>query len=273
MNRPRFSIITPTYKTPPHLLARTWASLKAQTFTDWEWVVWDDTPNSDQVWRQLYGIAADERFRLQAHRSHTHSGRIGQVKRQAFMIAEGEILVELDHDDELTPDCLAELEQAFIDPTVGFAYSDWCELFTDGTSGRYPAGWAFGYGNDYWSDEHKCWVMAAPPINATTMSHIVSAPNHVRSWRADIYRQLDGHDPTLPVADDYELCVRTFLTTRMMRIPKLLYKQHIGPMTAQRTRNQLIQQLVADISSRYQPQIDARAIELGLEVRHNDTQI
>lgn len=269
MQPPKFSIITPTYKTPAHLLARTWASLKNQTHTDWEWVVWDDTPTGDDVWRQLYGFAADERYRLRAHRSHTHSGLIGRVKRQAAMVAEGDIIVELDHDDELTPNCLSELEEAFADPEVGFVYSDWCELFADGTSGRYPKGWAFGYGDDYWSEQYRCWVMAAPPINATTMSHIVSAPNHVRAWRASVYRQLNGHDPTLSVADDYELCVRTFLHTRMVRIPKLLYKQHIGPMTAQRTRNQLIQTLVADISARYRADIEARCEDLGLEIAGN----
>jgi len=30
------SIITPTYNTDKSVLARTWASLKAQTYTDWE---------------------------------------------------------------------------------------------------------------------------------------------------------------------------------------------------------------------------------------------
>jgi len=38
---PKISVITPTYNTPKNVLARTWASLKAQTFTDWEWVVPD----------------------------------------------------------------------------------------------------------------------------------------------------------------------------------------------------------------------------------------
>ena len=267
MQPPKFSIITPSYKTPAHLLARTWASLKAQTMTDWEWIAWDDTPNSDQVWRQLYGMAADERYRLRAFRGHTHSGRIGEVKRNASMVAAGQIIVELDHDDELTPDCLAELEQAFDDPEVGFAYSDWCEILPDGQSGRYPKGWAFGFGADYWSDQYGCWVMSAPPANEITMNHIVSAPNHVRAWRADVYRQLNGHDPSFPVADDYELCVRTFLATRMVHIPKMLYRQHIGPMTAQRTRNQQIQTLVADISAQYATQIHDRCVELGLETR------
>lgn len=251
------SVITPTYHTDPDVLARTWASLKTQTHGDWEWVIWDDSLD-EQTWRQIYGFAADERYVIQAHRSHVHSGVIGEVKRRAFMVANGDILVELDHDDELTPDCLENIQLAFDNSDIGFAYSDWCELFDDGTSGRYPAGWAFGYGGDYWSDQHGCWVMSAPPLNGATVRHIVSMPNHVRAWRADVYRQLGGHDPSLPVADDYDLCVRTVLAYESLHIPKLLYKQHIGPQTAQRQRNALIQTLVAELAQKYEDRIQAK---------------
>lgn len=257
------SVITPTYNTNRDILARTWASLKSQTFTDWEWIIWDDSTNDD-VWNQVYGFASDERYSIKMCRSHVHSGNIGELKRQACMISAGEILVELDHDDELTPDCLTEVNHAFDDEEIGFAFSDWCEILPDGQSGVYPDGWAFGYGDKYWSDEHGVWVMKAPEINAITMSHIVSAPNHVRAWRSSVYRSLNGHNPAYPVADDYELMVRTFLHTKMVRIPKLLYKQYIGPSTAQRVRNEQIQQFVAEISAKYESAIIDRCEELGL---------
>lgn len=250
------SVITPTYNTPQQILARTWASLKAQTHNDWQWVIYDDS-TSDEVWRQVYGFCSDERYRITAHRAHTHSGSIGEVKRRAFMVADGDILVELDHDDELTPDALAEIERAFTEPQVGFVYSDWCEILPTGESGRYPQGWAFGYGSDYFSAEHGVWVMSAPPVNATTIRHIVSAPNHVRAWRASVYRALGGHDASLRVADDFDLCVRTALATEMRHIPRLLYKQHIGAHTAQRQRNAEIQVRVAEIAAKYDEQLKA----------------
>lgn len=242
------SVVTTTFNTPSWVLARTWASLKAQTFTDWEWVIWDDSTTND-VWSQVYGFCADERYKIRLHKSHVHSGSIGAVKRKAFMVADGDILVELDHDDELTPNCLQEVHDAFEDAEVGFVYSDWCEILADGQTGKYPEGWAFGFGSEYQHD--GMWVMSAPPINATTIRHIVSAPNHVRAWRANVYRRIGGHDSTLSVADDYDLCVRTVLDTKTHHIPKLLYKQHIGSHTAQRQRNDLIQVLVESISSKY----------------------
>jgi glycosyltransferase involved in cell wall biosynthesis len=250
----RISVITPTHNTPPAVLARTWASLKAQTHNDWEWVIWDDSTNNE-TWRQIWGFCADERYRIVAHRSHVPSGLIGQVKRRGFMVAEGDILVELDHDDELTPDALSEIEAAFQNPDIGFVYSDWCELLPSGDSGKYPDGWAFGYGNHYWNEEHQVWVMSAPELNPTTVRHIVSAPNHVRAWRADVYRNLGGHNPAMSVADDYELFLRTYLTTQCHHIPKLLYKQHIGAHTAQRQRNTLIQSEVARLSADYDEQL------------------
>jgi glycosyltransferase involved in cell wall biosynthesis len=227
----KISVVTTTYNTDPDVLARTWASLKAQTYKQWEWVIWDDS-TTDAVWQQVYGFASDERYKVSIHRSHVHSGSIGAVKRKAFMVATGDILLELDHDDELTPDCLKEVAGAFYHSDAGFVYSDWCEILPDGQSGKYPDGWAFGYGDHYWSDEHGVWAMQAPPINLTTMSHIVSAPNHVR-------------------ADDYELVVRTILAAPHQQIPRLLYKQHIGAHTAQRQRNGLIQALVAQIEANY----------------------
>jgi len=118
------SIITPTYNTPQDILARTWGSLRSQTFTDWEWVVWDDSTHNE-TWRQIYGFCSDERYKISMHRSHVHSGSIGDVKRNGFMVAKGDILVELDHDDELTPDALQLINDAFNEnPDVGFVYSD-----------------------------------------------------------------------------------------------------------------------------------------------------
>ena len=136
--------------------------------------------------------------------------------------------------------------------------SDWCEILPDGQSGKYPDGWGFGYGDHYWDAEQNVWAMKAPWINRTTISHIVSAPNHVRAWTFDLYHRLGGHNVALPIADDYELCVRTALETDMVYIPQMLYKQHIGSHTAQRQRNGLIQQLVAETAEKYREQIESK---------------
>lgn len=245
------SICTSTYNNTPQEIARLWASLKAQTYTNWTWTVYDDSTNP-AVWHQLYGLCSDERYRIELFKPHVPSGgNIGLSKRNCFGLAKGDILVEVDADDELTPDALTLIAEAFTNPTVGFVYSDWCEILPDGTSGKYPDGWAFGYGDHYWDTEHNVWAMKAPPINHVTLSHIVSAPNHVRAWRTTVYHHIGGHDTTLPIADDYDLVVRTLAVTGWVHIPKMIYKQHIGGHTAQRQRNGLIQDLVAQIRGKH----------------------
>ena len=257
------SVCTSTYNNTPEQIARVWASLKAQTYTDWVWNVYDDSTNPD-TWNILWGLCSDERYKIELYKPHVPSGgNIGLSKHNCFMLAKGDILVELDADDELTPDALAEIDIAFIDYGVGFAYSNCCEMFPDGTTGKYPEGWAFGYGSERWNEQYAVWEMIAPQLNRTTLSHIVSVPNHVRAWRAETYRELNGHDVTLPVADDYDLIVRSALTTRCYHIPKMLYIQHIGAETAQRKYNGLIQDLVAQISERHREQIEVMYPENG----------
>lgn len=256
------SVITPTYKTPPDILNRTYASLLTQTFTDWEWVIIDDSPDDHHLtWQQINAYAAHD-ARIRPFRPR-HSGSIGRVKRWGFMLAEGHFLVELDHDDELLPEALQRTHDAFTqNPDVGFVYSDWAECFPDGTYGTYPDGWAFGYGETLWHPQRQHHYMGTAEINPVTVRHIVSAPNHLRAWRSTTYHEMNGHDARYEVCDDYQLYVRTFLHTRLHHIPELLYIQHIAPVTAQRTRNAAIQAYVAQIAEAYDEAITARFQEI-----------
>ena len=156
----------------------------------------------------------------------------------------------MDHDDELTPDALAEIARVFENPFTYFAYSDWCELLPDGLSGRYPDGWGFGHGETYWDEELQVWACRIPHMNDHSMQHIVSVPNHVRAWDAKFYHTIGGHNPLLDVCDDYELILRTHAKGNSVHIPKVLYKQHIGE-TTQRRKNARIQELVPVIYKQF----------------------
>lgn len=257
------SVITPTYKTTLHMFWRAYRSLLAQTFTDWEWIIIDDSPNDhDETWEMITSYAARD-HRIKAFRPNSHSGSIGRVKRWGFMVAEGQFLVELDHDDELLPIALHRVHEAFTqNPEVGFVYSDWAEILPDGTSTMYPTGWAFGYGKTLYHEKLNLWYMGTAEVNPTTVRHIVSAPNHLRAWRSSTYHEMNGHDPRYEVCDDYQLYVRTFIYTRLLHIPELLYLQHISPDTAQRTRNAAIQAYVSQVAQAYDEAITERFREV-----------
>ncbi|MEI8083576.1 MAG: glycosyl transferase family 2, partial [Actinomycetes bacterium] len=177
---------------------------------------------------------------------------------------------EVDHDDELTANCLSDVVEAFnAHPEAGFAYTDCAEVFENGLNGTYGDTYAFGFGSyrpQIYRD-HLYAVTNYPEVNAKTARHIVGMPNHIRTWRTSAYHAAGGYNPEVHVADDYELCIRTFLTTRMVHIQRFGYIQYLGDggENTQRRRNREIQRLVASFAWRYEDQIHNRFLELGLD--------
>ena len=272
---PLVSVFTPTWKTGERIF-RTYRSLCDQTYKNWEWIVYDDSPEGDDTWELLEGIRAGDP-RVHVFRSAVPCGIIGEVKRRCCGLARGSILAELDHDDELTANCLADVVEAFnVHPDAGFVYTDCAEIFENGTNGSYGETYAFGFGS-YRTQvyrNHAYAVTNYPEVNAKTVRHIVGMPNHVRAWRTSAYHAAGGYNPEVHVADDYELCIRTFLTTRMVHIQRFGYIQYLGDggENTQRKRNREIQRLVQAFAWRYENEIHQRLLELGVDdYIHTDT--
>ena len=54
IEEPLVSIFTPTYRTGDRFL-RTYASVRAQTYPNWEWVIWDDSDDDGATFAMLKG--------------------------------------------------------------------------------------------------------------------------------------------------------------------------------------------------------------------------
>ena len=276
--RPKFSIFTPTYKTGDRIY-RTYEGLSNQTYTDWEWVIVDDSPDED-TWNKIQEIASQD-FRVKPFKiSPISGGIVGLAKNRACHLSDGEWFVELDHDDYLLPTCLEDLDKASkMYPDAGFMYSEVCELYDDGEMKYYTGVWgeegyanpenAFncGYGIHQWVEVENNNFLSHrySDINPLSIRYNFSMPNHVRSWRRDVYFKVGGHNKRLPVADDFELIVRTFLETRFIHIKKLLYLQY-------NNRNSTVDNNVIDINRRarlikdhFDQKIHQRIIDLGHE--------
>ena len=276
--RPTFSIFTPSYKTE-YKIFRAYESLKGQTFPDWEWVILDDSPD-DKTWEIVQYIAKND-SRVKAYKIFPITGgNVGLAKNRASSLCEGKWLVELDHDDVLTKDCLQECydaSQKF--PDAGFMYSDVCEVYENGDMKYYDHNWSgnwyarednnfdFGYAGHTWveKDGKQYLTHHYPDINPLTIRFNISMPNHVRVWERDLYNKIGGHNKGLPVADDFELIIRTFLNTRIVHIKKMLYIQH-------NNRNSTVDNNSIDINKRarlirdhYDLEIHNRIIELGFK--------
>jgi O-antigen biosynthesis protein len=143
---PLVSVFTPTDLTGEKI-ERPRRSLLAQTYGNWEWVLYDDSPDEGETFARMSAIAAAD-HRVSAFRADRPCGNIGEVKRRACGLAKGRILLEFDHDDELTPGALRSLiDAANHYPEAGFFYSDCAEVFEDGKNASYGDDWGIGYGS------------------------------------------------------------------------------------------------------------------------------
>lgn len=266
--RPLLSIFTPT-NGPATFILRAYRSLRKQTYDNWEWVLLEDTNEMCSKTREIIHQITQADHRVRAVSSTRSTGRIGYLKKQVADLCRGDILLELDHDDELTSHALQHIATASLRfPGSGMFYTDWAEL-VDGVDAQWYADtFAFRFGRyaTQFVDGAKRLVALAPELNGHTVRHIVSMPNHLRAWRTDFYRTIGGHNPNLPIADDYELTLRSFLVTRIVHIHHCSYIQHFRSdnSNSQFARISGIQSAVKAISETYEYDIRRRFTELNI---------
>ena len=98
------SVVTPTHRGLP-VIQDAYASLCAQTYADWQWVV---VPNNGVVLSEE--MLGDPRIRVVPFTGKPIDGArhsIGALKHFACDYATGDVYLELDDDDVLSPECLA----------------------------------------------------------------------------------------------------------------------------------------------------------------------
>lgn len=251
----KLSIITPTHTLK--YVSELYETICAQVHNDWEWILFlngglkiDDVPSS---------IINDARVKVHVDLGSEQSKNVGYLKNRAFHLGTGEALVEVDHDDLITPDCLAEVASAFMDESIGFVFSDNAKL----TDSFIPYNEAYGWthksfnwkGKDYFS-------MNQFEADSGALSLIYYAPDHVRAWRREVYIKLGGHDPNLSVLDDQELMIRTYMVTQFKYINKTLYLYRIHGENTWLQRNQLIQEQTYQLFLKWQQALAERDADL-----------
>jgi glycosyltransferase involved in cell wall biosynthesis len=227
-------------------------SLVAQTYENWEWVIYlngvEGGLDALVNYPVLVAIKSDERIKIVV--SDEINSKIGFNKNKAFHLGTGDVLVEVDHDDMLTPDCLEELYKAFQDPTVGFVYSDSITYHVNNEFTPYDAHYGWTYKKVMWrGKEHYSMNSFAPTSHS--MAYIWYAPDHVRAWRKSVYVSIGGHNVNLDICDDHELVIRTYLNTKMHHINKPLYVYRITGNNTWLERNQAIQDTTRELFKQY----------------------
>lgn len=135
---PRVSIITALYNHGRYV-AQAIESVLAQTYRDWEHILWDDgsADESLQIARR-YETKFPDRIRVFTHPGGANLGQEA-TRNAAIAKASGQLLCLLDSDDLYEPRKLELLAAKMDDPKVGLAYGK--AEFLSGSSGRrFPSG-------------------------------------------------------------------------------------------------------------------------------------
>jgi glycosyltransferase involved in cell wall biosynthesis len=242
----KFSIITPSHKYQSYF-DELYISITQQTYENWEWILY---LNGQFKRNELSQEILNDK-RVKVYTNYDGNTNIGYVKNKAFSIGTGDVLVEVDHDDILTPDCLEELAKGFKEnPECGFVYSDNATYHMEDKFVPYGPFYGWTYRNYDWNDK-KLIAMNTFEPSSHSLSYIWYAPDHVRAWKRDVYHQVGGHNVELSICDDHELMIKTYLTTKFYHIPKVLYIYRITGDNSFLERNEAIQIKTKELHNQY----------------------
>ena len=198
---PRFSVVTPVYNTPEHVLRAALRSVRRQTFPDWELILVDDCSPSPHV-LPILEEAEREDPRIRVVR-RSENGGIVAASNDGLAAAFGEFVALLDHDDELHPDALREVDAALrAEPAADYVYTDEDKIDEQGRH--------FGpFLKPDWSPERLRTQMYTC---------------HLSVLRRSLVQEVGGFDPAYEGAQDWDLVLKvTERARRVLHVPKILY--------------------------------------------------
>jgi len=254
------SIITPSNDWK--WIKQAWPGVRSQTFGGWEWVILYNGPQGEQAAAQAdvdrWNTERDSfAGRVVFRAEYQHPPRVGALKRRCCELARGDYVVELDHDDQLSVDCLDRVVRAFEEgpgERPVFVYSSDVRVNADGTPNVFGEGWGWEYAEAVFhgaggDEKHK--IPVTPPVLPQNVSRIWYAPDHVRAWDRKAYWRAGGHDMEQEVCDDQDLMCRLYSLGRFAKAEGCLYRYLVHGGNTWLKNQQKIQDLTVQLHDRY----------------------
>lgn len=204
---PLVSMLMPTYNGQGHFLLEAIATIRAQTYENWELIVIDDGSSSPEVPELLERIEAigDDRIRVIRR---PKNGGISQATNDGLRAASGEFIALVDHDDLLTLDALHEMVALFESTSADVAYSDQAYVSAS---------------NTYQSAFHK------PDWSPTLLTGVMYV-GHLLVVRRDLAQRIGGFDGRYDRVQDFEFMLRVSECTKAIaHLPRDLYHWRMIP--------------------------------------------
>lgn len=126
---PRVSVLTPIYNTNPQYLRECIESILNQTYTDFEFLILNDSPDNTEIESIVKEYAKHDK-RIKYHKNAKTMG-ISESRNKLLDMAHGEYIATFDHDDISLPDRLKK-EVDFLDENPDYGVvSSWVKYFGD----------------------------------------------------------------------------------------------------------------------------------------------
>ena len=224
---PRVSIVTPVYN-DELFVEEMIASVRGQTFVDWEHVLVDDGSSDRSV--ELIEKQLNEEPRLRLVKQANAGASIARNVGHAATSSSSDYLLFLDHDDVLEPQMLATMV-AYLDrhPDVGVAYCRFLLIDKDGNRTAHT-----------WDIRFRAGILKVgrlPEAEPETPFETLLMWGGILPSNAVIRRSLfdsvgGGFDPNY-FNDDTDLFMRLGLVAPIHRVnqPLLLYRRHAAQMS------------------------------------------
>lgn len=231
---PLISLVITVYNRERYL-AQTIESVLAQSYSNFELLIWDDGSIDGSVEIAQKYAATDRRVRVVAHE---HLG-LGWTIKKAIAATSGEYFGLVDSDDLVHKDALLETVPVLEGQAeIGMVYTEYQvmdEIGNIGVRGK------------------RCQIPYSPQrllIDFMTF--------HFRLIRRSVYEQVGGVRPEFDTAEDYDLCLRLSEVTQIAQIKKPLYyyRVHKNSICSEKQREQI--------------QTTAKAIEQAIQRRGLD---
>ncbi|OQX06605.1 MAG: hypothetical protein BWK76_25990 [Desulfobulbaceae bacterium A2] len=207
---PRISIVVPLYNTPARFLKALVASVRRQTYANWQLCLLDGGSTAPHMTPLIARLASGD-SRITVQRLAENRGIAGNTNA-AIALATGTWVALLDHDDLLTPWALYEVvQQIHATPQAEFIYSDEDKVGPDGRLRFSPH-----FKSDYFPDTFR------------SGNYIC----HFAVIKRTLGEAVGWFRPGFDGAQDHELFLRlTEATANIVHIPKILYHWRISPLS------------------------------------------
>lgn len=186
----------------PAFIDDTYQSILKQNLSQWEWVIiLDGIPEIEQL------SGAENVYMLHRDDGDNDKNNIGAMKKKAFQRAQGDLLVDLDHDDILEPGAIQHMINVAGDGAA-FLYGD--------SAGFRPNGAAVTLNSQLWKgydriiNNYNLRFYAPPQPSPLTLSNYLTIPHQPRAWTKPAYEQIGGFDARCRVAAEHDLVCRTY---------------------------------------------------------------